>query len=442
VNLGECGSAQAIRPHGQSQVGAGGRANTPRESSRTPVGPALCQPTQFYVWTPLLFPKNLVQEASDKGGHDARRTIRASFSSRVAPCALVLRWQPWYPMSLSQKRLVALTRECLSHIRENPEGHVAPTLVKLLAEGLSAQVVAHRPERLADRWGSEQMIPSDHPTSRNLAQRTVAFLTRAPLRYTYFDPLHVIPSFANTVYGPAALQKLFRSAPAPIILEVYVAAGILDLSHMRLLSADGTFMLQWLGLFREEPFTKGEETLLASLAPALASRLIVERVLWSGSPGSFESLAQVLELVGGPAFVVAGGTKGGRIVLLNSAGQTVLAEEPSLTSTIVGAARGVRSSRVRSVTAIGAPGVSRHHVVVIGDTRTNVDARLRLAVRDVGLTQTEANVLACVVRGDPNKDIATKLGCSARTVEVHVANILDKTRVESRARLIAWFWTR
>ncbi len=49
-------------------------------------------------------------------------------------------------------------------------------------------------------------------------------------------------------------------------------------------------------------------------------------------------------------------------------------------------------------------------------------------------------MLLLVAQGDANKEIATKLGASLRTIEVHVGSILRKARVESRARLIARFW--
>ena len=69
-------------------------------------------------------------------------------------------------------------------------------------------------------------------------------------------------------------------------------------------------------------------------------------------------------------------------------------------------------------------------------------ARLRFMEREWRLTPRQSQVLAHLVQGAPNKDIATKLGCAMRTVEVHVAAILRKARAESRAQLVALFWGR
>ncbi len=53
------------------------------------------------------------------------------------------------------------------------------------------------------------------------------------------------------------------------------------------------------------------------------------------------------------------------------------------------------------------------------------------------LTQRETQVLALLVNGLTNKEVAQRLALSPRTVEVHVANILAKMDVNSRARAIS-----
>jgi DNA-binding NarL/FixJ family response regulator len=52
------------------------------------------------------------------------------------------------------------------------------------------------------------------------------------------------------------------------------------------------------------------------------------------------------------------------------------------------------------------------------------------------LTPREHGVLALVRLGKSNKEIAEQLGCSAKTVQFHVSNILQKTGAKSRLRLI------
>jgi NarL family two-component system response regulator YdfI len=53
------------------------------------------------------------------------------------------------------------------------------------------------------------------------------------------------------------------------------------------------------------------------------------------------------------------------------------------------------------------------------------------------LTPREAEVLASVAHGDRNKEIATALGISERTVKAHLASIFNKFGVDSRAAAIA-----
>ncbi len=67
--------------------------------------------------------------------------------------------------------------------------------------------------------------------------------------------------------------------------------------------------------------------------------------------------------------------------------------------------------------------------------------RLACAVDAWGLTPGQARVLELLVRGASNLTIAELRGCAPRTVEVHVTAILDKSGCESRAQVIARFWT-
>jgi DNA-binding CsgD family transcriptional regulator len=67
-------------------------------------------------------------------------------------------------------------------------------------------------------------------------------------------------------------------------------------------------------------------------------------------------------------------------------------------------------------------------------------ARLDAVGRAWRLTPRQSEVLALLVRGEGNKAISASLACSVRTVEVHVANMLDKVGCASRAELVAAFW--
>jgi len=57
------------------------------------------------------------------------------------------------------------------------------------------------------------------------------------------------------------------------------------------------------------------------------------------------------------------------------------------------------------------------------------------ALRGLGVTSREVDVLRLVVEGLPNREIAARLYLSPRTVEKHVERLVAKTGVPSRAEL-------
>ena len=58
-----------------------------------------------------------------------------------------------------------------------------------------------------------------------------------------------------------------------------------------------------------------------------------------------------------------------------------------------------------------------------------------------GLTPRERDVLPLLLEGLHHRDVADRLGISARTVEVHKARIMDKTGARNLAELIRLFGT-
>ncbi|HEY6081040.1 MAG TPA: helix-turn-helix transcriptional regulator [Polyangiaceae bacterium] len=55
---------------------------------------------------------------------------------------------------------------------------------------------------------------------------------------------------------------------------------------------------------------------------------------------------------------------------------------------------------------------------------------------EVGITAREQEVLGLLSDGLANKEIADELGCSVRTVEFHISNLLRKVGVSSRLELV------
>jgi DNA-binding NarL/FixJ family response regulator len=57
---------------------------------------------------------------------------------------------------------------------------------------------------------------------------------------------------------------------------------------------------------------------------------------------------------------------------------------------------------------------------------------------DVDLTPTEQRVIQLVAKGKSNREIASELSVSQRTVESHVSNMLGKTGLHNRTELARW----
>ncbi len=58
------------------------------------------------------------------------------------------------------------------------------------------------------------------------------------------------------------------------------------------------------------------------------------------------------------------------------------------------------------------------------------------------LTKRQTQVLAVVVHGKSNKEVAEGLRCAENTVELHITQLLRRAGVKSRAELIAHYWTQ
>lgn len=85
----------------------------------------------------------------------------------------------------------------------------------------------------------------------------------------------------------------------------------------------------------------------------------------------------------------------------------------------------------RKLLAAIADAFSRQRTRLVADmNRSDIERLL------AGLTPREREVMARVVAGQHNRDIAAELGISARTVEVHKARMMDKLGVNNVADLV------
>lgn len=86
-------------------------------------------------------------------------------------------------------------------------------------------------------------------------------------------------------------------------------------------------------------------------------------------------------------------------------------------------------------------------LVTIGPERAGApalsssQARAEELARARGLTRRQTEVLAQLATGQGNRAIAARLGCSEKTIELHVSALLARLGCQSRAELVARFWT-
>lgn len=81
------------------------------------------------------------------------------------------------------------------------------------------------------------------------------------------------------------------------------------------------------------------------------------------------------------------------------------------------------------------------HLAVRAGARVPLDPILEEWRTRHRLTERKARVLAHLVRGETNKEIAVALDCAENTVELHVTWLLKAAGTSSRAALIARFWS-
>lgn len=266
------------------------------------------------------------------------------------------------------------------------------------------------------------------------AQIERALEGRRPSTLTY-DPARPEKRHRNRAVRPRAFYgAAYDLAPAK---ELLVRAGLADSDEIRVLVCDGSALLAWIGGWRHDTFGRREAAILEALVPALTKRLRLERDLARTSLPQ-AALVATLEAVGSAAFIVA---RGGAVLTTNAAGRALLlrghkSQQQRLREVIQAdnATPGYRVTRVR------ARGMADHFLVVCSTTTPDAGRRAADLTRLWGLTPRQTEVLSLVVDGHVNKTIATKLGCSLRTVEMHVSRVLHKCGASRRTEIATKFW--
>jgi DNA-binding CsgD family transcriptional regulator len=246
-------------------------------------------------------------------------------------------------------------------------------------------------------------------------------------------PLLPLSPSASDRNVPAVLRGDDEALPAPAALLAR-ALGVAGWHAVRVAVCDGALMVAWIALFKARPFGPSERQLLAEVCGPLGARLAREREVVD-APVATTALDAALEAIGAPAFVV---DPAGRVRRSNRAGHALLARDPATADELRACSAGRGSARFR-MTQLAPDG--GHVLAVAASAGGGLAARLDAALRRWRLTPRQGEVLAHVAEGRSNKTVAAELACSESTVEIHVSALLAKARCESRAHLVARFWS-
>jgi DNA-binding CsgD family transcriptional regulator len=202
--------------------------------------------------------------------------------------------------------------------------------------------------------------------------------------------------------------------------------------QLRVLLCDGPTLVAWIGAVGEA-FGDREERLLGRVAPAFLRRA---RLVAQLEEGAFASagLAAALDAMDAPAFIVS---SRGVVRYANEAGRAMLGAD-GVAAKIADHVRGRSPMPGLDLTAFQASGMDTHWVAVLRGCEST--ARVDAAVRRWRLTAREGQVVALLVEGLANKEIADRLGCAVATVELHMTRALAKSRSASRLELVARVW--
>lgn len=203
-----------------------------------------------------------------------------------------------------------------------------------------------------------------------------------------------------------------------------------DLLQLRL--TDGTAPAGWLGCFDPKPIGRRVAELLHALVPTLQQRLRAVRAA-TDHERARAALFETLEQLGTPALLV---DETGRIFECNVAGRHLLSAQRSDVAASIAALLARRHPPLPFTLAALASG---HHLAVLRpkSPRARIDLAVAVAASRWDLTKRQHEVLARLVHGDSNTDIASALAISLRATEMHVSAIFERAGVDNRSGLVA-----
>jgi DNA-binding CsgD family transcriptional regulator len=285
---------------------------------------------------------------------------------------------------------------------------------------------AYRPARVANDW----LIGAAGPRAELIVTDLAPTATPATDWFRY-DPLRPAADQRNTVV-------VAERDAAPAIVGPFFDRLGKQIGQTRTLVCDGPVLLAWIGILRHPDQRRGDDReIVRRVGAAVRRRLrLALRIPASLGRHAFEA---ALDAYPGEAYVVRGD---GRIQFANAlAAQRLVGglcartrELAEVAARYPAAPDGFEVHPLRSGTAAG-----RHFLVIRRDA-PDLAARIVERARAWKLSARQTEVLRCLAMGDANKEIATRLGGSLRTIEQHVAAILERAKVDTRLRLVARIW--
>ncbi len=263
-----------------------------------------------------------------------------------------------------------------------------------------------------------------------------ALIEQTPAGFAHYDPRVPPRDQRNVVVTLEDLRRSTGVASTPM-LRLGSAQGFARGDQLRVLICDGPAMLAWVGATRDLPFGAGDRKALKALVRPLRDRLALERHL-ERVPWAFEALETALDLLGTAAVVVR---RPLRLLHVNAPAAALLARgRAGFTAGLREELEGRGDGRWL-VTPLERPEAPRHYLALLRRAPRDASAPAIAAGARYGLTRRQVVVLEAVGRGEANKSIASVLGCSEGAIEQHVTSLLRRYGVESRAQLVARFWT-
>lgn len=209
--------------------------------------------------------------------------------------------------------------------------------------------------------------------------------------------------------------------------------GLGHLDQLRCLVCEGESLLAWVGGFHAEPIDESMRLRFRAVLPALRERLVVARNLREADLMR-SALGAALEEIPAPAFLAA---STGAVRHANAAGRALLTRDKASTLESLGYSVRGRCPSGTTCSRVAAPGLPPLFLVVQRDIEDPAAARALRAAEQWELTARQTDVLVHLARACSNKEIAARLQCAERTVEVHVSAILQRSGCDSRAAVIA-----